>query len=150
LAARLGTIRPGPLSPDDDSLQVINQPQGVAEVLRESERDLDDALEDNVLLVAANFDLIPPTAVGLLDAVGMIPVGQLSDLIVVPVDEVEIQRLVPPIVPATQKARRVRLLIHGTDSEYLEAARGAPLCIGICEFVAGSQEVTRLDRHLIP
>ena len=77
------------------------------------ERDRNDAPEDDVLLVPADLDQIPPLAVGGLDDLRVVPIGQLAPvgLLVVLVDQVEVQTLRGPIIPATEKAQLGRPLI---------------------------------------
>ena len=103
-------IRP---STDDLGLDRDHSFRDGAQAQSEPDSDRDDAPEDDVLLVPANLDQIPPMAVGRLDDLRVVPIGQLAPvgLLVVLVDQVEDQTLRGPIIPATEKAQLGRPLI---------------------------------------
>jgi hypothetical protein len=116
--------------------------------------DFDDPPEDDVLLIAAQIDLIPSVAVGRVDQLRAVSIGHLTfvGLLVVPVDQVEVQTLRPPIIPwrrgpvipPAEEARQWRLLIRWSYSEDLEAARGADFfSIKLLDLVVGSEEIAR-------
>jgi len=91
-------------------------------------------------------------ALGRLDVLRVVPIGRLAPvgLLVVLVDQVEIQTLRGPIVPATQKARLGRPLIGRPYSEDLEATSASDFFStqGL-DLVVGSQDVAGLDRDPI-
>lgn len=83
-------------------------------------RDLDDASENDVVLIEAELDLKATCGAKQLRMVSVWKFA-LHDLIV-PVDEIKIQGILR-LVPSRQEARARDLIIRRTDPKNLEATR---------------------------